>query len=77
MDDDFRIIDSAAAAIYGDGDARSNHSGGEANNPPTRSRDGRAWVVFNGRNPGVYNYWYIFFYLKGFPAHSSALGTWR
>jgi hypothetical protein len=64
MADDFRRIDTAAAAIYGDESTQEDPADGvlpdEFDTPPPRNSTGAAWVVFHGRNPGIYDNWYDF-----------------
>jgi hypothetical protein len=55
MDDDFRRIDSVAAAVLGDGYAHPGTPDG-ADTPRTYPSDPRAWVVFHGRTPGVHTF---------------------
>jgi hypothetical protein len=50
MDDDFGRIDADAAAILGNGLLNDNHCA----NP--NHDHGKRWVVFRGKNPGIYNY---------------------
>ena len=63
MDDDFRRIDSDAAAIIEAENSQMDHtnlsqSSGVHIFLPTPPRNRRTWVVFHGRLPGIYDYGY-------------------
>ena len=80
MDDDFRRIGDAAAAIYGDDNTQEDPADvlfDEIDTPPPRNSAGKAWVVFHGRNPGIYNNWYDFPFEIFSRAHSVIPGCLR
>jgi hypothetical protein len=59
MAEDFRRIDTQAAAVIG---SETNITGTPDNDetPQTPSHGRKTWVVFNGRIPGIYDYMYVF-----------------
>ena len=80
MDADFQRIDAVAALSQLEHDAPSSSAESEANSPPstqsdlppptvespppTPHRKQRTWVVFQGKEPGIYDCVYVFFYPK-------------
>ena len=63
MDDDFRRIDSDAAAIIEAENSQTDHTNLSQSSSvhiflPTPPRNRRTWVVFHGRLPGIYDYGY-------------------
>ena len=61
MAEDFRRIDTQAAAIIGSG-VNDVGTPDDGETPQTPSRDEKTWVVFNGRAPGIYDYMYFFLF---------------
>ena len=61
MDEDFRRIDSASDAIIAAESSQVNASPPQNSGVfPDLSRNRKTWVVFRGKTPGVYDYWWGF-----------------